>query len=83
MLRTSLLLLLAMASATVAARDVKHADANGACSSQAEERATTAESPRYPSATKPTKPRPSVHGDAPASRMQSPRWHSFLPGMFR
>ena len=29
--------------------------------------------------------RPSVHSDAGSSagRMQSPRWHSFLPGMFR
>ena len=82
MLRTSLLLLLVLASATVAARDVKHADANGACSSQVEERTATSEVSRYPAATKPAKPRPSVHGDAPA-RMQSPRWHSFLPGMFR
>ncbi|GAB3755245.1 hypothetical protein [Lysobacter olei] len=82
MLRSSLLLLLVLVSATVAARDVKHADANGACSSQDEERAATPESTRYPAAAKPAKPRPSVHGDAP-SRMQSPRWHSFLPGMFR
>ena len=83
MLRTSLLLLLVLASATVAARDVKHADANGACSNQVEDRTVIAESPRYPSATRPAKSRPSVHGDAPTSRMQSPRWHSFLPGMFR
>ena len=82
MLRTSLLMLLVLASATVAARDVKHADANGACSGQDEERTAAAEAPRYPAAAKPTKPRPSVHGDAP-SRLQSPRWHSFLPGMFR
>ena len=83
MLRTSLLLLLVLASATVAARDVKHADANGACSSQDEERAVTPEAQRYPSAGKSAKPRPSVHGDAPSSRLPSPRWHSFLPGMFR
>lgn len=83
MLRTSLLLMLALASATVTARDVKHASANGACSSQEEERAATGEIPRHPAAAKPAKTRPSVHGDAPASRLQSPRWHSFLPGMFR
>ena len=23
------------------------------------------------------------NGDAPSGRVQSPRWHSFLPGMFR
>lgn len=82
MLRTSLLMLLVLASATVAARDVKHADANGACSSQDDERAPQTDAPRYPSTAKPVKPRPSVHGDVP-TRMQSPRWHSFLPGMFR
>ncbi|KGM53674.1 hypothetical protein N800_07160 [Lysobacter daejeonensis GH1-9] len=75
-------MLLVLASATVAARDVKHADANGACSSQDDERTPQTEAQRYPSTTKPAKPRPSVHGDAP-TRMQSPRWHSFLPGMFR
>ncbi len=26
---------------------------------------------------------PDIHGDLPASRSQSTRWHSFLPGMFR
>ncbi|TWI14340.1 hypothetical protein [Aerolutibacter ruishenii] len=83
MLRTSLLLLLALASATVAARDMKHADANGACGGQDGERSAAAEAnARNPAAAKPSKPRPSVHGDAP-SRLQSPRWHSFLPGMFR
>lgn len=26
---------------------------------------------------------PDIHGELPASRSQSARWHSFLPGMFR
>lgn len=30
------------------------------------------------------RPRPTVHGDVgETNRLQSPRWHSFLPGMIR
>ena len=83
MIRSSLPLLFALAlvSATAAARDVKHADPNGACSQDNGDKVVPLT--REASPARPSKSRPSVHGDAPASRLPSPRWHSFLPGMFR
>lgn len=30
-----------------------------------------------------TKAKAGTGGDVPGNRLQSPRWHSFLPGMFR
>ena len=85
MLRTCICLLIVFASATVAAREIKLSDANsGSC-------------PESMSVTAKADPRPAVrtvvpvrdvkakpaHSDLSNPRQQSPRWHSFLPGMFR
>ena len=78
-----------VAGASVAgAREVKHSTpGSGTC-----DEATSDATARKPSTAvradarpaRETKARPSVHGDAPTGgRLQSPRWHSFLPGMFR
>ncbi|MDI9238658.1 hypothetical protein QLQ15_06985 [Lysobacter sp. LF1] len=85
MFRICLCLLIVVASSTVAAREIKLSSANsGSCPESA---ALVRETPRAtPHATAPqreAKARPTVHGDATGPRMQSPRWHSFLPGMFR
>ena len=87
MLRTCLCLLIAFASATVAAREIKLSDANsGSCpdnmvvaSSKDQARAA----PRSPAPVRESKAKPGIPGDVGNSRQQSPRWHSFLPGMFR
>ena len=86
MLRLCLCLLIAVSSATAVAREVKRSSPNsGACSDAKpatiegkaiESAAGTATPPRA------TEVKPSIHSDAP-SRLTSPRWHSFLPGMFR
>ncbi|MEG3191978.1 hypothetical protein [Lysobacter sp. D1-1-M9] len=86
MLRICLCLLLAVASTSVTAREVKLSAPGGeSCDDQvhgkqADRNAAAASAP----SARETKVKPSVHSDAgPAGRMQSPRWHSFLPGMFR
>ncbi len=75
------------ASAAVA-REVKHATpGSGACDQDASDATTRKPSTAVREDARPAreaKARPSVHGDAPTGgRLQSPRWHSFLPGMFR
>lgn len=86
MLRICFCLLIALASASVAAREVK-LSANESCPEstsqkkdavRATNRATAA-----PTRAADTKAKPTVHSDANNGRLQSPRWHSFLPGMFR
>lgn len=87
MLRTCICLLIAFASATVAAREIKLSDANsGSCpenmvvaSSKDQARAA----PRSPAPVRESKAKPGIPSDVGNSRQQSPRWHSFLPGMFR
>ena len=88
MLRICLCLLIVVASSTVAAREIKLSSANsGSCpeaSSIARDNARA--TPRATAPVRDVRPaRPSVHSDAAgaAGSMQSPRWHSFLPGMFR
>ncbi|HEY0504263.1 MAG TPA: hypothetical protein VGD42_12300 [Lysobacter sp.] len=86
MLRICLCLLVMVVSTTVAAREIKLSSANsGSCpeaSSIARESGRSA--PRAPAPAREMKAKPTVHSDAGStSRMQSPRWHSFLPGMFR
>ena len=86
MLRTCLCLLLALASAAVAARDIKLSSANGgSCpDSVVDKGPATASTRKAPPPARETRAKPSVHGDAIGNgRLQSPRWHSFLPGMFR
>jgi len=86
MLRTCLCLLIALASASVAAREVKLSCPNGGNSGDRD--VVVVRSPARSTAVTPvreTKPaKPSVHSDAESGgRLQSPRWHSFLPGMIR
>ena len=85
MLRLCLCLLIVLSSASVAAREVRMSSPNsGACPDAATEAADT--KPIGPTAIRATAPpkdkvKPSVHSDVP-SRLRSPRWHSYLPGMF-
>lgn len=78
-----------VASASAGAREVKHSTpGSGACDHVADDSAARKPSSAPAAAdvrpAREGKARPSVHSDAPASgRLQSPRWHSFLPGMFR
>jgi len=86
MFRICLCLLIALASAGVAARDVKLSSANGgSCpDSIAADKESARASVRKGPPARETQAKPAVHGDAVGNgRLQSPRWHSFLPGMFR
>lgn len=77
-------LLIGLASTAVSARDVKMSSANGgSCPDSAIDKDAPVGVRKAPPARE-TKAKPSVHGDWVGSgRLQSPRWHSFLPGMFR
>ena len=91
MRRIALCLLIALASAGVAARESKlsAADDGGACSthsSRAQNRDDVRDAAPVSPAPNKTKVAPRAGGgdsDVPVSRMPSPRWHRFLPGMFR
>jgi hypothetical protein len=80
--------LLIVASATVAARESKLSDAEGG-SCRGAHSANTRVADRDPVVlpapmVKKTKPLPSnTGGGGDDVRLQSPRWHRFLPGMFR
>ena len=80
--------LLIVASATVAARESKLSDAEGGSCRGAQSVSTRA-ADRDPMVlpapvVKKTKPLPSnTGGGGDDVRLQSPRWHRFLPGMFR
>lgn len=82
-IRLCLCLLVAFASASAAARDVKLASpGSGSC---ADSPAATADEKtergkRAAAPARQTRARPSLHSD---SSTRTPRWHSFLPGMFR
>jgi len=90
MRRTVLCLLIAFASAAVAARESKLSAADDAqCPGhsvrQSSERVATRDdvAPTMPAPNK-TKVTPrGGDSDGPAGRIPSPRWHRFLPGMFR
>jgi len=85
MLRFAFCLLIAFASASASARDVKMSSPNGSCPT--EQQARIGERKRAAAPQQETRLRPSEHSDVPSSggggRTQSPRWHSFLPGMVR
>lgn len=86
MFRICLCLLIVVASSTVAAREIKLSSANSGSCPEATSlaRENTRATPRASAPAREAKARPTVHSDAGTStRMQSPRWHSFLPGMFR
>ena len=95
MSRSLLCLMLLCASTAVAARDIRMQGSNGDGGHCPEIAAAVADAeaksskPRTPARTttraaKPAKVAPSVRGDSDGGgRSQAPRWHSFLPGMFR
>jgi len=72
--------LLVLAAANVAARDPKMSSADSGACPEAEAAREPARATRV-APVRETKARPSLHSDA-APRI-TPRWHSFLPGMFR
>ncbi len=89
-IRYSLLLAFAgaaLAVADVGAREVSKLSPNDACSESSPRKDAAAARPGQrgaPQTARDTKAKPSVHSDAePGNRLQSPRWHNFLPGMFR
>ncbi|MFD0738914.1 hypothetical protein ACFQZQ_06425 [Lysobacter koreensis] len=80
--RICLCLLIAIASASVAAREVKLSAANsGSCPDTIAASKEPARSSRAIAPARANKAKPSMHSDS--AIRQSPRWHSFLPGMFR
>ena len=87
-MRRIVVCLLLVASATVAARESKLSDAEGGSCRGAQSVSTRAVD-RDPvvlpaPVVKKTKPLPSnTGGGGDDVRLQSPRWHRFLPGMFR
>ena len=86
MLRICLCLLIAFASAGAAAREVKLSGANsGSCPGHTAKPAAarTVERSEAPPAPQPKASKPTMSSDADGNRLQSPRWHRFLPGMFR
>lgn len=88
MFRICLCLLIVVASSTSAAREIKLSSANsGSCpeSIALEREAARPEARATPAPARTVKAKPALHSDTASSagRMQSPRWHSFLPGMFR
>lgn len=85
MFRICLCLLIALTSAGVAARDVKMSSANGgSCPESVVDKDEAAPTGARKAALRDAKAKPTVHSDSVGNgRMQSPRWHSFLPGMFR
>jgi len=89
MFRICLCLLIVVASSTSAAREIKLSSANGGSCPESTAMEREAARPEARAAAAPArtaKPvKPAMHSDAASNsgRMQSPRWHSFLPGMFR
>ena len=90
MSRTALCLLLVCACASIDAREMRLAGANGdggGCPdlTAAATPDDTVEKPRatsQPARAKPAKPA-TTRATGDAGRVSTPRWHSFLPGMFR
>lgn len=87
MRRIAICLLIALASASVAARESKLSDAEGgSCrGAQSTVRAPDRDVSVLPAAkkTKPALPSNSGGGGDDIRLPSSPRWHRFLPGMFR
>ncbi len=89
MIRISLLVIfvaLLLASPAAIARDLgMDAAADEACLEKHDEKGASASASvtgkKVPA--RETRARPSAGGSVPVGRPSSPRWHSFLPGMFR
>lgn len=85
MRRICLCLLIALASAGVAAREVKLGSADdGSCAENPPARPSKQKiaPPREGAPARETRARPSLHSDSDGVTGRV-RWHSFLPGMFR
>lgn len=85
MLRTCLFLLLAVAGTAAIAREPASGASGGDCVEKPVQdkepaRASTA---RNHGPARETRVKQAARDDAPEPRLQAPRWHSFLPGMFR
>ena len=93
MTRIAACLLLVCVSATVAARDIRLQSPSGDGGRCPEVAAAAAESNGTTGKTHTATPAPapraktskpvSARGESDAPRISAPRWHSFLPGMFR
>jgi len=90
MLRISIFVVfvtLLLASTAVAARDPGLGAAAGETCAEKQEAeknaASRASTTRGGVPARETSAKPRARGDVPSGRLQSPRWHSFLPGMFR
>ena len=85
MLRLCICLVFFLLSAGAVAREAKMSSPDGGgCAEQSvstSKKATPAAA-RATDGAGDTRIKPSVRNDAPG-RLSSPRWHSFLPGMFR
>lgn len=92
-LRLALCLLLLCASFPLMARDVRMMSANGdsgggTCQDDevaSDDQPSIRPAPAKPAthAVKPVKAKPNVRSADNLGDMRRPRWHSFLPGMFR
>jgi hypothetical protein len=89
MRRIVVCLLIAFASASVVARESKLSDADGGGCPSHSARATAPRAARDAVVAPPPANKTKASsvrgagGDDAGNRMQSPRWHRFLPGMFR
>jgi len=87
MRRIVVCLLIALASASVAARESRLSDAEGGSCRGAQSsitRTSERDTPALPAPAKKSKSLPSSNGGGGDDvRLPSPRWHRFLPGMFR
>ena len=87
MRRIVVCLLIALASAGATAREARLSDADGGSCRGAQSsiaRAPERDTPALPAPAKKAKPLPSgTGGGGDDVRLPSPRWHRFLPGMFR
>ncbi|HWI23413.1 MAG TPA: hypothetical protein VNS59_00645 [Lysobacter sp.] len=91
MTRIAACLLLVCVSATAAPRDIRMQGANGDGGRCPEVAAAAAEANATSGKAHPASPAPrtkvakpaSARGESETPRISAPRWHSFLPGMFR
>lgn len=86
MRRICLCLLIAFASTGVAAREFRMSSPNGeSCPETSPHRPAKQKivQARESTPVRETRTRPSLHSDSEGPTLGKPRWHSFMPGMFR